>query len=106
MAILSHPDTRKSGVGKIRLCNSGSAPLPLEVHRQFTRLSGGLFSEGYGLSEASPVTHSNPIVGMKKLGSIGIPFPDTESMIVDVETGREEQDIGESGELVIRGPHR
>jgi long-chain acyl-CoA synthetase len=104
VAILSHPQAVEYGVDKIKLCNSGSAPLPLEVHRQFSRISGGLFCEGYGLSEASPVTHSNPIIGMKKIGSIGIPFPDTEAKIVDVETGEEEVGIGETGELIIRGP--
>jgi long-chain acyl-CoA synthetase len=104
VAILSHPEAKDYGVDKIRLCNSGSAPLPLEVHRQFARMSGGLFTEGYGLSEASPVTHSNPIFGMKKIGSIGIPFPDTESKIVDIETGEKELGLHEPGELIIRGP--
>jgi long-chain acyl-CoA synthetase len=104
VAILNHPEAKEYGVDKIRLCNSGSAPLPLEVHRQFARLGGGLFTEGYGLSEASPVTHSNPIIGMKKIGSIGVPFPDTESKIVDLDTGEEELPIGEPGELIIKGP--
>ncbi len=104
VAILNHPDALKYGVDKIRLCNSGSAPLPVEVHRKFSRISGGIFAEGYGLSEASPVTHSNPIIGMKKVGSIGIPFPDTEAKIVDVETGEQELGFNEPGELIIRGP--
>jgi long-chain acyl-CoA synthetase len=104
IAILNHPDALAYGVDKIKLCNSGSAALPLEVHHQFSRMSGGIFCEGYGLSEASPVTHSNPIFGMKKVGSIGIPFPDTEAMIVDVDTGKVEQGINEPGELLIRGP--
>ncbi|MFW6113852.1 MAG: long-chain-fatty-acid--CoA ligase [Actinomycetota bacterium] len=104
VAILSHPDAKDYGVDKIRLCNSGSAPLPVEVHRQFARISGGIFAEGYGLSEASPVTHSNPIVGMKKPGSIGIPLPDTEAKIVDLKTGQQELEVGEPGELIIRGP--
>ncbi len=104
VAILNHPDALQYGVDRIRLCNSGSAPLPLEVHRQFSRISGGIFCEGYGLSEASPVTHSNPIMGMKKIGSVGIPFPDTDAKIVDVDTGTEEMGIGEPGELLVRGP--
>ena len=104
VAILSHPEALAHGVDKIRLCNSGSAPLPVEVHRQFARISGGIFTEGYGLSEASPVTHSNPIMGMKKIGSIGVPFPDTDCKIVDVETGEQEMGVGEPGELIIRGP--
>ncbi|MEJ5185806.1 MAG: long-chain fatty acid--CoA ligase [Candidatus Geothermincolales bacterium] len=104
VAILNHPDALKYGVDKIRLCNSGSAPLPVEVHRRFSKISGGIFAEGYGLSEASPVTHSNPIIGKKKVGSIGIPFPDTEAKIVDVETGEQELGFNEPGELIIRGP--
>jgi long-chain acyl-CoA synthetase len=104
VAIISHPDALAYGVDKIKLCNSGSAPLPIEVHRQFSRLSGGIFAEGYGLSEASPVTHINPIFGMKKVGSIGIPLPDTEARIVDLDTGTTELPINEAGELVIRGP--
>jgi long-chain acyl-CoA synthetase len=104
VAILNHPEALKYGVDRIRLCNSGSAPLPVEVHRRFSRISGGIFIEGYGLSEASPVTHSNPIIGKKKVGSIGIPFPDTEAKIVDVETGKQELGFNEPGELIIRGP--
>ncbi len=104
VAILSHPDALSYGVDRIRLCNSGSAPIPVEVIKQFSRISGGIFCEGYGLSEASPVTHSNPIMGMRKVGSIGIPFPDTEAKIVDVDTGKQEMGINEPGELIIRGP--
>jgi len=104
IAILNHPDALASGVNKIKLCNSGSAPLPIEVHRQFSRISGGIFIEGYGLSETSPVTHSNPLLGMKKIGSVGIPFPDTDCKIVDVDTGLTELGINEPGELIIKGP--
>ena len=104
VAILNHPEALNYGVNRVKLCNSGSAPLPVEVHHQFSRISGGVFCEGYGLSEASPVTHSNPIIGMKKVGSIGIPFPDTEAKIVDVDTGKEELGFNEAGELIIRGP--
>jgi len=104
VAILSHPDATKYGIDKIKLCNSGAAPLPVEIIRQFSKISGGIFSEGYGLSESSPVTHSNPILGMKKVGSIGIPFPDTEIKIVDAETGMTELGLDEPGELCIKGP--
>ena len=104
VAILTHPDAMNYGVDKLRLCNSGSAPIPVEVIKQFSRISGGIFCEGYGLSEASPVTHSNPILGMKKVGSIGMPFPDTEAKIVDAETGTRELGMNEPGELIIRGP--
>ncbi len=104
VAILNHPDALAYGVDKIRLCNSGSAPLPVEVIRKFSRISGGIFCEGYGLSEASPVTHSNPVIGLQKVGSVGIPFPDTDARIVDVETGEKDVPAGQPGELVIRGP--
>ncbi|MBS1128846.1 MAG: fadD5, partial [Nitrospirae bacterium] len=60
--------------------------------------------EGYGLSEASPVTHANPIFGRRKNGTIGLPWPDTEARIVDLETGTRELPVGETGELVVRGP--
>lgn len=104
VAILSHPEALDYGVDKLRLCNSGSAPIPVEVIKQFSAISGGIFCEGYGLSEASPVTHSNPIMGMRKVGSIGVPFPDTEAKIVDAETGTQELGPNEPGELIIRGP--
>jgi long-chain acyl-CoA synthetase len=104
VAILNHPEALAYGVDRIKLCNSGSAPLPIEVHHKFSEISGGLFCEGYGLSEASPVTHSNPIMGLKKVGSIGIPFPDTDAKIVDVDTGTEELGVNEAGELIIKGP--
>ncbi len=104
IALLNHPRAAESGLGSIRLCNSGAAPLPIEVVQQFARFSSGTFIEGYGLTEASPITHINPIMNLKKLGSIGIPIPDTDARIVDVETGTREQAPGEIGELIIRGP--
>ncbi|OFW57971.1 MAG: long-chain fatty acid--CoA ligase [Candidatus Solincola sediminis] len=104
IAILNHPDALAYGVNKIKLCNSGSAPLPIEVHRKFSQISGGIFIEGYGLSESSPVTHSNPLLGMKKIGSVGIPFPDTDCKIVDIDTGLTELGINEPGEIIIKGP--
>jgi len=85
---------------------SGSAPLPVEVMRRFEELTGGgKVMEGYGLTEAAPVTHSNPREGARKPGSVGIPVPDVDCKIVDLETGTREVDQGESGELCIRGPN-
>lgn len=104
VSILSHPEAKKYGVDHIKLCNSGSAPLPIEVQKNFSRLSGGVVCEGYGLTEASPVTHSNPVFGMKKIGSIGMPFPDTDVKIVDADTGEVELGLNEPGEMCIRGP--
>jgi long-chain acyl-CoA synthetase len=75
-----------------------------EVQERFEHLTKARIVEGYGLSEASPVTHCNPIFGTRKMGSIGLPFPDTEAKIVDIETGTKEMLVGETGELVLKGP--
>ena len=83
---------------------SGAAPLPVEVQQQFEKNTGGRLVEGYGLSETSPVTHANPVYGKRKPGSIGLPMPDTEFKIVDVESGENELPIGEVGELCLKGP--
>ncbi|GAB6875409.1 long-chain-fatty-acid--CoA ligase [Thermaerobacter litoralis] len=104
VAILNHPDLRRYDFSSIESCVSGAAPLPLEVQEQFERLSGGSLVEGYGLTEASPVTHVNPTGPGKRNGTIGIPLPDTEARIVDIETGTRVLGPGEEGELVIRGP--
>jgi long-chain acyl-CoA synthetase len=104
ISLLNHPKARESGIDKIRSFNSGSAPLPLEVLDQFELLTGGMLSEGYGLSEASPVTHTSPSLSVRKPGSIGIPLPDTDMKIVDLEEGTTEVAIGTAGELCIAGP--
>jgi len=84
---------------------SGSAPLAVDVLERFERLTGGKVMEGYGLTEAAPVTHSNPREGVRKPGSVGIPVPDVECKIVDLETGTREIEPGEPGELCLRGPN-
>jgi len=104
LAINQLKEVQQYNLNSIRVCVSGSAPLPLEVQTQFERLTGAKVVEGYGLSEASPGTHVNPIYGQRKVGSIGLPLPDTEARIVDTETGERELPVGEAGELVIRGP--
>ncbi|RKY88698.1 long-chain fatty acid--CoA ligase, partial [candidate division KSB1 bacterium] len=103
IAINNYPDVHKYDLSSIRACISGGAALPVEVQRQFERLTGGRLVEGYGLSEASPVTHANPLYGLRKEGSIGVPFPSTEAKIVDLETC-EDLPVGEIGELAVRGP--
>ncbi len=102
-AILNHPDASKAGLDKVALFNSGSAPLPLETIHGINALGISL-TEGYGLSEASPVTHSTPILGIRKPGSIGIPFPDTDAKIVDADDWQKELPAGSEGELIIKGP--
>ncbi|MDR7483225.1 MAG: long-chain fatty acid--CoA ligase [Armatimonadota bacterium] len=104
VAINQMRDVEKYDLKSIRACVSGAAPLPVEVQRRFEALTGGRIAEGYGLSEASPLTHANPIHGTRKVGSIGLPVPSTEAKIVDVETGTRDLPPGEVGELVIRGP--
>jgi len=104
VALNNHPKVSKYDLRSIRLCNSGAAPLPIEVQQTFEELTGGTLSEGYGLSEAPTATHANPVVGMRKTGSIGVPLPDVEAKIMDAETGEREMPVGEVGELVIRAP--
>ncbi len=104
VAINNAPDLAKHDIKSVRVCISGAAPLPVEVQKQFEKNTGGKLVEGYGLSEASPVTHANPIYGKSIIGSIGLPFPDTEVKIVDLETGKEVLPIGEVGEMCVRGP--
>ena len=104
VSLLNHPRAREYGIDKVRGFNSGSAPLPVEVIDQFERMTGGTLNEGFGLSEASPVTHTTPSLSRRKPGSIGIPLPDTDIKIVDLERGKAEVPVGEDGELCIAGP--
>jgi long-chain acyl-CoA synthetase len=102
-AINDYPSVRRYNVASIRACISGAAPLPVEVQEAFERLTKGRLVEGYGLTEASPATHANPFGGVRKPGSIGVPFPSTEAKIVDLATGRD-LPPGKIGELAVRGP--
>lgn len=104
ISMLNHPDAKTSGLDRIRRYNSGSAPLPVDVLEKFEAMTGGMLYEGYGLTEASPVTHSTPTLARRKPGSIGLPISGTDCKIVDLETGTTEVPIGEDGELCIRGP--
>ncbi|SYX87563.1 long-chain-fatty-acid--CoA ligase [Paenibacillus alvei] len=103
ISLINHPDTDRYDLSSIHTCISGAASLPLEVQEKFEAITGCVLIEGYGLTEASPITHANLLWGKRKNGSIGIPFPDTEAKIVDSYTG-EELPQGEVGELVVRGP--
>jgi long-chain acyl-CoA synthetase len=104
VAITNHPRAEEYGIDSIRTCNSGSAPMPVELLREFERKTGSQILEGYGLSEASPSTHCNPRFAERKPGSVGIGFPSTDYKVVDLATGTEEVPIGELGEIIIRGP--
>jgi long-chain acyl-CoA synthetase len=104
LAIGNYPKIHKYNLTSVNAAISGAGPLMHEVQERFEQLTKARIVEGYGLSEASPVTHANPIFGRRKVGSIGLPWPDVEARIVDIETGTRELRAGESGELVIRGP--
>ena len=104
VSLLSHPKVGEYGLEHVRLFNSGGAPCPVEVMEEFERRIGRPLNEGYGLSETSPVTHSTAQLAFRKLGTVGLPFPDTDMKIVDVETGAIELPIGEAGELCVSGP--
>lgn len=102
VAIVNDQRSKKFDLSSIDVCVSGGAPLPVEVKRDFEQLTGGHLYEGYGLSEASPVTHAVPHDGRGKDGSMGLPLQDTDARIED-EQGRAVP-VGEAGELVVRGP--
>lgn len=104
VAINNYPDLEKFDLSSIRLCISGAGPLHVEVQERFEEVTGGKLVEGYGLSEASPVTHCTPIEGRRKKGSIGLPFPDTLTKVVDLVTGNEVTELGTAGELLVKGP--
>jgi len=108
LAVANHPDVGKYDLTSVRYCISGAAPLPMAVAKAFEKVTGANLVEGYGLTEASPVTHCNPLQEKppfdKKIeGSIGVPMPSTMAKIVDMETGKD-LPVGEVGMLVIKGP--
>lgn len=105
-AIINHPKAASFNLRSVRACISGAAALPEAVARRFMELTGGQLVEGYGLSEASPVTHVNPLTDPSKvrLGSIGFPVPGTEAAIVDLDDGKTVLPPGQVGELIVRGP--
>lgn len=103
-AIINHPAVGRFDLRSVRACISGAAALPAEIQARFEHITGGRLVEGYGLTEASPVTHVAPLGGLRKAGSIGIPVPDTDARIVDLEDGTRVLPPGEVGELVVRGP--
>ncbi|WP_242214607.1 long-chain-fatty-acid--CoA ligase [Bacillus cereus group sp. BfR-BA-01383] len=103
IALLNSPLLKEYDISSIQACISGSAPLPVEVQEEFERVTGGKLVEGYGLTESSPVTHGNFLWEKRVPGSIGVPWPDTEAIIMSLETG-EALPPGEIGEIVVKGP--
>ncbi|MGG1397807.1 AMP-binding protein [Bacillus salipaludis] len=103
IGLLNHPDLKKYDLSSIKACISGSAPLPVEVQQKFEDVTGGKLVEGYGLTESSPVTHSNFLWDRPKVkGSIGVPYPDTDAAIFSMEGAR--LPVGEIGEIAVKGP--
>ena len=104
IGLLQHPNIQKTDLKCIKACFSGSAPLPVEVMKRFEAITGAAISEGFGLTESSPITHANPFQGKRKIGSVGLPFPDTDCRIVDLKDSSTEMAVGQTGELIIKGP--
>lgn len=104
LAILREATRHPEDLASIKFCISGAAALPAKVQEDFEAITHGKLVEGYGLSEAGPVTHANPLTDECRNGSIGLPIPDIEAAIVNPETG-EPVPIGEAGELVVKGPN-
>jgi len=105
IGILNHPDIDKTDLTSIKGCFSGSAPLPVEVIHEFEKKTGAVIVEGFGLTETSPVTHCNPFAGGKrKVGSVGLPVSDTKCRIVALDDWKTDIPLGETGELLIKGP--
>lgn len=104
VGLLNHPKASQYNLTSIKGCFSGAAPLPIEVIKEFESKTGSQICEGYGLSETSPVATTNPFGGVTKVGSVGLPVPDTDIKIVDLIDGQKEMPVGESGEIIIKGP--
>jgi long-chain acyl-CoA synthetase len=103
--MINNPNVDKYDLSSLKACGSGAAPLPPEVAKRFEAASGATLFEGYGLTETSPMTHANPsLKSLRKFGSIGVPLPDTDAKILDIETGMKELKQGETGEIAINGP--
>jgi long-chain acyl-CoA synthetase len=104
--INNHPDVKagKYDLTSIKACISGSAPLMRETKDEFERLTGGKVFEGYGLSEAPTATHCNPLLGVNKTGSIGMPLPDMDVKLISLDDGETELAQGEIGEIIVNGP--
>ena len=105
ISIYSHPEVSKFDITSLKLSIAGAMALPPEVTKRFEDATNSIIIEGYGLSEASPVTHANPLdKELRKVGSIGLPFPSTDCKIVDLDNRSKDLPVGEVGELAVKGP--
>jgi long-chain acyl-CoA synthetase len=105
-SLLSHSMTKTGKVNwqSVKLCFSGAAALMAETQKRFEELTGGVIVEGYSLTEAQMAAIANPVKGAKKSGSVGMPLPDVEIIIVDSEDSSKRLPLGESGEIVVKAP--
>ncbi|MBT3340864.1 MAG: long-chain fatty acid--CoA ligase [Planctomycetes bacterium] len=103
-AVNQFPGIEKRDLSSVKYCFSGSAPLPEDVQETFEKLTGAIIVEGFGMTETSPVVTGNPLYGERKIGHIGIPFPDTDVKVVDPKDASIERAVGEEGELIVKGP--
>lgn len=104
MALMYYPEADKYNLNSIKVCISADSPMPEEALEHFEEKTGCSILEAFGLAEASPITHINPFIGVRKPGSIGVPYPDTDCKIVDLDTGERELPAGEEGEMIVKGP--
>jgi long-chain acyl-CoA synthetase len=103
-ALINHPKSEELNLGKkLGLLSSGGAPMAVELIEQVKDM-GLYFSEGYGLSESTSVGIFSPVLGLKKVGSIGIPIPDNDVRLVDIENGETDVPDGQPGEIIMKGP--
>jgi long-chain acyl-CoA synthetase len=102
--LVEGPDVTKFDWSSLRVCLSCGERLPTDVADQVEELTGGKLREAYGLTEAGPFTHANPIYGMEKSGSLGLPITDTVCMVVDQREPTRPVLVGQPGELAIHGP--
>lgn len=103
-AMVNYKRASSADLKSIKFCISGAAPLPENLINKFEAITAGILVEGYGLTEASPVTHCNPLYGLRKAGSIGLPLPDTDCKVVDLDDCSVELPPNEKGQICIKGP--
>ena len=108
-SLINYSNINKYNLKNVKICISGASSLPVELQKQFEKLTGSILVEGYGLSECSPVANVTPLVDedrakYRRLGSVGLPAPDTYERIVSLEDGVSDMPVGEQGELLIKGP--
>lgn len=104
IALLRHPDLKPGDLTSFKMCSCGSAPMPVEVIKEFEEKASARITEAYGLTEGTTAVTRNPMDGVRKVGSIGIPIPSTDVKIVDLASGKTELPFDEPGELIVKGP--